>query len=1248
MDRLTAANLVLVAVLVGAAACGGREHASTPGNDIVEVVFDVGSDVPASDVNRDGGFDSEVPIEDTLTGGQDPGASDASDVPDVIQLPATCSNMPPDAAASGACVVEAGSAWLLIQGHLMVQRDSTLDGFQRDGQVLIGPDGTIAAVGCDALAGIADAAGATKVLCRDVIVTPGLINGHDHLTYDGNAPKAHGTTRYDHRNEWRTGANGKKPIDVSPTDGQESWGELRNVLAGTTTMFGSGKADGLLRNLDKDLMTGIDATRKATPDVFPLGDLSGELLTSGCGYPSLPNATKIAASACWVPHVAEGVNAAARNEMLCMASPASGGVNAFLPHNGFIHGIGVIASDIAAMTGRNESLIWSPRSNIDLYGNTAAVTVYARLGHNIGLGTDWTASGSMNILRELRCADRFNATNLGAFFNDRDLLDMVTVNNANAFNLGDKLGVLAVGRLGDVSLWNASVHADERAVLDAAPQDVLLVLRGGVALYGDKDVVKALTADAIDCQDELDVCGVTKRACVLRETGKTLAALTTAGNYGLFFCGDPTAEPSCLPARPGEYDGLPKAGDMDGDGVPDAQDNCPTVFNPVRPLDAGGQADWDGDGIGDACDPCPMDAGATCRPIRADDLDGDGVPDATDVCPTIPDDGTDTDGDGKGDACDPCPSIANPGDESCPGTIYDVKTLKVPVNQTVRIKNVLVTGAGQTAGVPQGFNVQVVPADAAWNGSADNSGLFCYYPKGTPMPAAGDRVDIDGTVTTFHGQIELTKLTAVVIQSSGEAAPVPVEVSPAANVATGGTKAAALEGVLVRVFNVTVTDVNPPLGGSDKAPSNEFAVTGNLRIDDFIHPATPFPIVGDTFTTITGVLRLANDNSKIEPRDEIDLARPPTAPELASFGPAIGFALEGETGDTIPALTVKLLRTASDPVTIQVTSGNPSHVALPNGGAVVIPAGSLQATVPVIAKIADAVTVPLTARLGTASLTADVRVVAATEKPLLQAGSPEDLSLAPGADGTWTLTTDLPNYGTTPVGIAISVSPAGFATAPASVSVAPRSMVAVATVHAVALGDTTVTATLGISSLALATHVEALPGGGVFISEYVEGSGDNKAIEIFNGLSTPVGLNTCTLRLFANGASVATSSTTLADTGTLAPGATWVLCSTSALTPLKDKCNRLASTINHNGDDAYSLECGGVVVDTFGQIGTDPGTAWGVSGSLTYTVDHTLRRKCGIFHGQPDGSLKFDPSVEWDGYPKDTLDGLGSHDPVCP
>jgi Thrombospondin type 3 repeat len=80
--------------------------------------------------------------------------------------------------------------------------------------------------------------------------------------------------------------------------------------------------------------------------------------------------------------------------------------------------------------------------------------------------------------------------------------------------------------------------------------------------------------------------------------------------------------------------------DTDGDGVPDAQDNCPTVSN-------SDQADTDGDGIGNACDSTP----------EGPDGDGDGVPDSRDNCPTVANPNQlDSDGDGVGDACDSTPN----------------------------------------------------------------------------------------------------------------------------------------------------------------------------------------------------------------------------------------------------------------------------------------------------------------------------------------------------------------------------------------------------------------------------------------------------------------------------------------------------------------------------------------------------------------------------------------------------------------
>ena len=96
-------------------------------------------------------------------------------------------------------------------------------------------------------------------------------------------------------------------------------------------------------------------------------------------------------------------------------------------------------------------------------------------------------------------------------------------------------------------------------------------------------------------------------------------------------------------------------------------DNCPNVFNPIRPLDHGMQADADTDGLGDSCDPCPLDANTTtCSLFDPNDADGDGIPVATDNCPNDANpEQEDMDSDNIGDVCDACPEFSNLGGVAC-------------------------------------------------------------------------------------------------------------------------------------------------------------------------------------------------------------------------------------------------------------------------------------------------------------------------------------------------------------------------------------------------------------------------------------------------------------------------------------------------------------------------------------------------------------------------------------------------------
>ncbi|WP_446217072.1 lamin tail domain-containing protein [Micromonospora sp. IBHARD004] len=184
------------------------------------------------------------------------------------------------------------------------------------------------------------------------------------------------------------------------------------------------------------------------------------------------------------------------------------------------------------------------------------------------------------------------------------------------------------------------------------------------------------------------------------------------------------------------------------------------------------------------------------------------------------------------------------------------------------------------------------------------------------------------------------------------------------------------------------------------------------------------------------------------------------------------------------------------------------------------------------------------------------------------------------------------------------------------------------------------TAAVSVTAIGVAPPAASAAPTDLFIAEYVEGSSNNKAIELYNGTGAPVDLTAAgyQLQLYFNGA---TTSTNVALNGTVAAGDAYVFAASSAAPAILAQADQTYGGSLFNGDDAIVLRKGGAVVDSIGQVGVDPGTEWGTG--LTSTADNTLRRLPAVTAGDTDPSDAIDPAAQWAGFATDTFDGLGSH-----
>jgi cytosine/adenosine deaminase-related metal-dependent hydrolase len=809
-----------------------------------------------------------------------------------------CPRAPLAPPATGTCAVtKTGTAGKVLQGTVLAPEEVL-----RRGEVLFDDAGVILCVGCDCSSHAAYAA-ASVIACADGVISPGFVNPHEHLSYANNAPLPHGAERYDNRNDWSQGIRGHQRLryDSGANQRLQAFIELRYLMSGTTSIAGGGGVPGLVRNLDDqiDELEGLPA-QIANSDVFPLSTPSKNI-TGSCDYsPGRTTSGQVTQIQGYLPHIGEGIDPEAHNEIVCTS--AAGTFDLIHRQTAVIHSMAVTPADARTFRERQASVVWSPRSNVDLYGNTAPVTMLDLMGVQIALGTDWIVSGSMNMLREIRCADSLNQRYFDRYFTDADLWRMATINGAFAVGAQHAIGKLARGYLADIAVFDGrasrapegdKTSKDFRAVLDAGVEDVALVLRGGKAMYGDEALVASAPFGGASCDLVTpDVCGKQKRVCWDARIGgsnpPTFAQVLAEGQavYPLYFCKNetPKDEPSCTPFRTTYSSGI-VPGDRDGDGIYDAQDNCPWIFNPIRPMDDGKQADADGDGIGDACDPCPLDATNACARPTSVDLDGDGVPNGVDNCPEVPNPGQeDADGDGVGDACDGCKGAANPGATACTLAIASVRNPQASDHPSVGTV-VDVTGYVTAKKTNDFFYLQTGTTGAAWEGIFVRGDQLAGTTTVGPRP--GQRARVTGVYAEVFNVSEITAATVSIVDPAF-ATLTPLVVTPAQINTAAGSAAEPFESLLLEINDggtpgsLVITDNDPDAPGQ----YYEMIVTGNLRLDDFIYPrygtpatCTPSPCPypptafpnGRQFSRIHGILGYSFGNRKLYPRGSADL-----------------------------------------------------------------------------------------------------------------------------------------------------------------------------------------------------------------------------------------------------------------------------------------------------------------------------------------------------------------------------------------
>ena len=360
-------------------------------------------------------------------------------------------------------------------------------------------------------------------------LSPGFIELHNHLAYNALPLWSPVPKRFQHRGQWPDHADYRKLISGPMTvvgeyrDEQDRpsllaplvrYVECKCLLGGVTTSQGimlNSNAGiqryyrGLLRNVEQtDDLDLLEAQgRIADVDAKDASSFWGRLKKE---------------DSCFLLHLSEGVSRAgdkdsiARRHFLSLqVAPDQWAINDRLAA---IHAAGLLPEDFEVMARHGGSMVWSPLSNLLLYGATARVDAARQAGVRIGLGSDWSPSGSKNLLGELKVAWLCSQHLLGGLFSARDLVAMVTRDAAAILKWDRALGSLSPGRRADLVVFAGKTGDPYEALMHAKETSIRLVMVNGVARYGMPALMNRLGAKG----EALRVGGKQRQLYLAQET----------------------------------------------------------------------------------------------------------------------------------------------------------------------------------------------------------------------------------------------------------------------------------------------------------------------------------------------------------------------------------------------------------------------------------------------------------------------------------------------------------------------------------------------------------------------------------------------------------------------------------------------------------------------------------------------------------------------------------------------------------